>query len=119
VRIFSPDISNIKNYIKKDALEEENEIPQIKEICLEVIGTSLESPVPQVPSIPVVSSISHTYDIYILSHSISQSQSAIVNTRRILGSPSISQPGLLGFISIGTIRPRMDRNKGGSIARHP
>jgi hypothetical protein len=72
-----------------------------------------------VPSIPVVSSIPHTYAISIPSHSVSQSQSVSVNTGRILGSPGISQPGSLGFILIGTVRPRMDGNMGGSITRYP
>jgi hypothetical protein len=115
----SPISGNIRNQAEKVAPEEENETPQIKETHPEVSGTSPESPIPQVPSIPMVRSIPHTYAISIPSHSVSQSQSVSVNTGRILGSPGISQPGSLGFILIGTVRPRMAGNMGGSITRYP
>ena len=97
---------------------EENEIPQIKETHPEVNGTSLESPVPQVSSIPMVNYTPPTYAISIPSHPVSHNHYVSVNVGMILGSRGVSQPRPLGFILIGTVRPKMAGNMGGSITRY-
>jgi hypothetical protein len=63
---------NIGNHAEKLSIEEEIETPQIKETHPESIGTSPESPIPQVSPIPVVNSIPPTYSIYIPSQPVSQ-----------------------------------------------
>jgi hypothetical protein len=88
----SPILGKIKNQAEKAAPEEENETLQIKETYPKVSGTSPESPVPQVSSIPVVNSKLPTYVSSIPSHLVSQNQCISVNAGRILGSPGISQP---------------------------
>jgi hypothetical protein len=93
-----------------------NETPQIKETHLEANGTNPKSPIPQVSSIPVINSILPSYDIPIPLQSVSQSQPVSVNTGRILGSPSRSQPELLIFILIREVRSTIVGNVGGSIA---
>jgi len=110
------EINKVKpQYQKTYSLEEENETPQIKETHPEVKGTSAESPVPQVSSIPMVNSTSPTSTIYIPSHPVSQNQSISLNTGRILGSPGLLQLGPLEFILIGAVRPVIAKNMGGSI----
>jgi hypothetical protein len=47
---------NIGNQAEKATPEEEKETPKIKETHPEVSRTSLESPIPQVSSIPMVNS---------------------------------------------------------------
>ena len=41
-----------------------------------------------------------------------------MNTRRILGSPIISQPGYLGFTLIGKVKSTMVGNVGGSTTQY-
>jgi hypothetical protein len=53
----APMTGKIGNPAEETAPVEENETPQIKENCPEASGTSPESPIPQVSSIQVVSSI--------------------------------------------------------------
>jgi hypothetical protein len=53
---------NIRNSTEETALEEENETPQIKQNHSEASGASPKSPIPQVSSIQVVSSILPSYD---------------------------------------------------------
>jgi hypothetical protein len=60
-----------------------------------------------------------TYSSSIPSHLVSQNQYVSVNAERILGFLGISQLGMLGFIVIGEVRPKMVGNMGGSIARYP
>jgi hypothetical protein len=67
----------------------------------------------------MVNSTPPTYAISIPSHPVSQNQSVSVNAGRILGSPGILQPGPLGFILIGAVRPTMAGNMGGLITRYP
>jgi hypothetical protein len=98
-----PDLGGFGNEAEQVAPEKENETPQIKETHLEVSGTSFESPIPQVPSIPLVRSILHTHAISIMSNSVNSSKPTTVNSGRILGSPGKSKPGPLGFILVGIV----------------
>jgi hypothetical protein len=61
----------------------------------------------------MVNYTSPTYAIVIPSHPVSQNQYVSVNSRRILGSLGISQPGPLGFILIGEVRPTLVLHMGG------
>jgi hypothetical protein len=72
-----------------------------------------------VSSILVVTPILPSYVIPISIQSISQVQPVITNTKRILGSPSRSQLGLLGFTLIRAVILTMAGNEGGSIAKYP
>jgi hypothetical protein len=62
-RDSTPIPGNIRNLAEDTTLEDENETPQIKETRPEASGTRLESPVPQVSSIPVVNYILPSYAI--------------------------------------------------------
>jgi hypothetical protein len=108
----------IKNPAKEASPEDENETPKIKETHLKASGTILESPITQVSSIRVVNYIIPYYDIHVPLHSVTQPQPGSANTGRILGFPGRSQPGLLGFILVGSTRSEMAGNAGGSIARY-
>jgi hypothetical protein len=92
------------NMTEETAQEDENKTPQIKETCPEANGTSPKSPIPQVSSIQVVNFILPSYVIPIQLQSINQSQPGSVKNGRILGSPSRSQLGPLGFILVGALR---------------
>jgi hypothetical protein len=54
---------NIASLTEQNSPKDEKETPQIKETLLEASGTNLESPFPQVSSIPVVNSIIPSYVI--------------------------------------------------------
>jgi hypothetical protein len=62
----TPMIGYIGNPIKEIIQMEENETPQIKENCLEPSGASPKSPIPQVSSIQVVSSILSSHTSFVL-----------------------------------------------------
>jgi hypothetical protein len=77
---------------------EANETPQIKENHPEASGASPESPVPQVPSIQMVSSILPSHASFVPVQLVNQSQPGSTSIGRILASPGRSQVGSLGFI---------------------
>jgi hypothetical protein len=52
---------NIGSSTEETTPKDENETPQIKETLREASGTNPESPVPKVPSIPVINSIIPSY----------------------------------------------------------
>jgi hypothetical protein len=83
-----------------------------------LVAPTPESPIPQVSYIQVVNSILPSYVIPVPLQSSSQLQLGSTNTGRILGSPGRSQPGLLGFILVGSVISTMEDNVGGSIARY-
>jgi hypothetical protein len=115
----SPMTGNIGNLAEETTPVEENETPQIKENHPEASGASPESPIPQVSSIQVVSSILPSYANSVPVQLVSQSQPGSVSTGRILGSPGRSQAGPLGFILIRAPRSTMVGHAGGSISRYP
>jgi hypothetical protein len=98
---------------------EENDTPQIKENCPEASGASPKLPIPQVSFIQVVSSILPSHASIVPVQLVSQSQPGSANTGRILGSPSRSQAGPLGFILIRTTRSTMVVHAEGSISQYP
>ena len=112
----TPMPGNIRNPDEDTAREDENKTPQIKETRPKSSGTSPKSPIPQVSSIQVVNSRLPSYDIPVPLQLVSQSQLGSTNIGRILGSPSRSQPRLLGFILVGAVRSTMVGNARGSIA---
>jgi hypothetical protein len=81
---------------------EASKTPQIKENHLESSGAIPESPIPQVPSIQVVSSTLPSRESFVPIQLVNQSQPGSVSTERILGSPGRSQEEPLGFILIQT-----------------
>jgi hypothetical protein len=107
----------IRNLAKEIIPLEANDTPHIKENHREASGASPESPIPQVPSIQVVSLILPSH--FVLVQLISQSQPGSERIGRILGSPGKSQEGLLGFILIGTKSSVLVSHTGVSIARYP
>ena len=111
-------IGNIENQVEETDAEEENETPQIKENCPKASGDNPESPVTQVPSIQMVSSILPSHASSIPIQLVNQSQLGSASTERILGSPGRSQEGPLGFILIRTKILAMVGHVGGSIARY-
>jgi hypothetical protein len=69
----TPMTGEIGNLAEEIVPVEENETPQIKENCPEASGASLESPISQVSSIQVVSSILPSHASYVLVQLVSQS----------------------------------------------
>ena len=116
---LAPITGEIRNTTEEIILVEANETPQIKENCPDASGSSPGSPIPQVPSIQVVSLILPSHASVIPVQLVNQSQPGSASTGRILGSHGRSQAGSLGFILIRIIGSTMAIHAGGSIARYP